>query len=262
MGQETSTVLPFAVAQWANEEWVSARLAEAGLSAADILTINPSKPISGTGCSMLGWAALCPHRPGLDVTREVMRYFLEDRGCDPNVPDHYGRTPLVHFLRGYYWWMGNLDYGLEGIKLLLAHGADANALFTPNHVSEVNCDQWRLAHHCMYSHILDLSHEVATPVLELLEPHWDKTLKDSKNRGIEEYEALPKVAGRRKEVRNAFEIQKLLDQGKDVLAKVERGMLAARVQVLHPCPNPLRFIVRAEDGTEDSFPAGMIQLLA
>jgi len=262
MGHETSTVLPFAVAQWANEEWVSARFADAGLSAADILTFDPSKPISGTGCSMLGWVALCPHRPSLDATREVMRYFLEDRGCDPNVPDHYGRTPLVHFLRGYSWWMDKLEYGLEGIKLLLVHGADANVLFTPNYVSEVHCNQWRLVHHCIYSHILDLSHEIAAPVLELLEPHWDKTLKDSENRGIEEYEALPKVAWRRKQVRNASEIHKLLDQGKAVFAMVEQGMLSARVQVLRPCPNPLRFIVRSEDGAEEHFPAGMIQLLA
>lgn len=195
--RQTAVVMPFAIAQWAADEWVSTRLAEAGLSSADIVSIDPSTPISSTGSSLISWAARCPHCPGLDVTRTVIRYFLDDRACDPNVPDFYGRTPLVHFLQGYAVWRHKVDYGLDVISAFLRHKADANVLFTPNYVGEVGCQQWRLVHHCMFSHILDFSNELASAVLDLLDPHWDKALLDSENRGIAEYERIPKVISAR-----------------------------------------------------------------
>lgn len=267
MQAEQATVLPFEIAQWVNEEWVSGRLLDNGISAAELHLIDPSKPFGDIGSSLISWAAKSPHRPGLEVTREVIRFFLEERHCDPNVPDNYGRTPLVQFVKAHYWWMDNLEHGLGVIRMLLKHGADANALFTPDYPGEVKADQWRLAHHCMYSHILDMSRAVPEPVVELLSKHWDVSLKDSENRGIAEYEAIPKVAWERKNVNNAIEIQRQLNEGVNVWATAKHGILSARVQVLRPC-NPkqelryMRFVVRAEDGGEDDFPAALIQPLA
>jgi len=181
MNVETKQVVPLTLMRWASEEWVARLLQEAGISLTAVLDIDPNQRISSLGSRMLHLVAMSPHRPSEDVTLEVMKFLLNERGGDPNVPDDYGRTPLILFIsRARNSWSENEQFGVDVLSLLFAHGADANVYFTPDVVHVAGCAKWTLAHH-----LNDRYHgnpPLPPRMRQLLEAKLDRTLPDSEGR--------------------------------------------------------------------------------
>lgn len=189
-----TSVIQLSLMRWTTEEWVGRFFEACGLNASSILHMDPNQPISELGSRMLHLAAMSPYRPSTDITTDVMRYLLAERGADPNVPDNYGRTPLTFFITsaGRLWSSAgeaDEDYGFRVLSLLFDHGADANVLFTPAFVHLAGCEKWTLAHH-----LVDDNHGGCWPMpprmRELLESRLDWTLRDSSGRTAQRRQAL------------------------------------------------------------------------
>ncbi len=119
-----------------------------------------------------------------------MRFFLEERGANPNIADEYGRTPLVSFMLSPRSWHADPGYGVEGLQLLLRHGATANVLFTPEFVGIAGCERWRLIHHCTYASALWGAHKVPPEMMETLSQYWDTALPDGGGRRLQDYQLI------------------------------------------------------------------------
>ncbi|MEX3555972.1 MAG: hypothetical protein VB131_05070 [Burkholderia gladioli] len=179
-----SPVVPLALMQWADEEWVSRFWKEAGLSRKAILDADPNVRVSPLGSRMLHLASMCPDRPSKAVTKTVMEFLLRERGADPNIADDYGRTPLTLFVTSAKTaWRWDDEYGCEVLSLLFEHGADANVQFAPDFVHIAECDRWTLAHH-----LRDDYHgatKLPRGMREMLEAKMDRSIRDSAGRTAE-----------------------------------------------------------------------------
>ncbi|HEP6431462.1 TPA: hypothetical protein VDB83_005794 [Burkholderia cenocepacia] len=177
-------VVPLALMQWADEEWVSRFWNEAGLSRKAVLDADPNARVSPLGSRMLHLAAMCPDRPSKAVTKTVMEFLLNERGADPNVADDYGRTPLTLFITSATTaWRWDDEYGCEIMSLLFEHDADANVQFVPDFLHIANCNRWTLAHH-----LSDTYHgatKLPPGMQELLEARIDRSIRDSAGRTAE-----------------------------------------------------------------------------
>lgn len=180
----STNVVPLDLMRWANEDWVSNFTNEAGTPISSLLYADPDQRVSDLGSRMLHLATMSPHRPSKEVTKAVIQFLLVERHADVNVADDYGRTPLTHFITGgAQAWRGDEQYGCEVLEVLLAHGADANALFTPDYVSLAGCEKWTLAHYLnkerfRYS-------ELPLRMRQILELHFDRSICDSAGRNAE-----------------------------------------------------------------------------
>ncbi|WP_408601813.1 ankyrin repeat domain-containing protein [Pseudomonas sp. PLMAX] len=187
-----TNVIPLDIMRWANEEWVSRFTNEAGTPISSMLTADPNQRVSDLGSRMLHLATMCPHRPSKEVTKSVIRYLLVERNADVNVVDDYGRTPLTHFVTGgQLGWRGDEQFGCDVLELLLAHGADANALFTPDFVGLAGCDKWTLAHF-LNNEGFGRS-ELPLRMRQILEPHFDRSICDSAGRNAERTQLVLEV---------------------------------------------------------------------
>lgn len=177
-------VIPIALMQWANEEWVSHFWEEAGLPLTAILDADPNVRVSALGSRMLHLAAMSPQRPSKEVTKAVMEFLLRERGADPNIADDYGRTPLTLFVTSAKSaWRWDDKYGCEVLSLLFEHGADANVQFAPDFMHIAECDRWTLAHHLSDSY--HGATKLPSGMRELLEPRMDRSIRDSAGRNAE-----------------------------------------------------------------------------
>ena len=183
-------ILPLEIARWANEAWVKDCLSQGGLKPSDVMDLDPNRPITSIGSTLLHLTAICPHRPSKEVSRIAMRFFLEQRGADPNTADEYGRTPLVSFLLSPISWYDDPSYGVDGLQLLFRHGADANVLFTPDFVGIAECEHWRLVHHCIYAAALWGARTVPPEMMKLLSQHWNAALPDGRGRRLPDYQSI------------------------------------------------------------------------
>ena len=179
-----TNVIPLDIMRWANEEWVSRFTNEAGTPISSLLTADPNQRVSDLGSRMLHLATMSPHRPSKAVTKAVIKFLLVDRNADVNVADDYGRTPLTHFITGgVLGWRDDEQFGCEVLELLLAHGADANALFTPDYVDLAGCGKWTLAHFLNKQRLA--CSELPIRMRQILEPHFDRSICDSAGRNAE-----------------------------------------------------------------------------
>lgn len=179
-----SNVIPLDIMRWANEEWVSRFTNEAGTPIALMLNADPNQRVSDLGSRMLHLATMCPHRPSKEVTKTVIKFLLVERKADVNVADDYGRTPLTHFVTGgVLGWREDEQFGCDVLELLLEHGADANALFTPDFVDIAGSGKWTLAHF-LNNEGFGRS-ELPLRMRQILEPHFDRSICDSAGRRSE-----------------------------------------------------------------------------
>lgn len=185
-----NNVLPLAIAQWANEAWVKDCLKQGGLKPSDVANLDPNRPITSIGSTLLHLTTISPHRPSKEVSRLAMRFFLEERGADPNIADEYGRTPLVSFLLSPISWYDDPNYGVDGLQLLFRHGANANVLFTPDFAGIAGCERWGLIHHCIHAAALWGARTVPLEMMELLNQHWDTSLPDCRGRRLQDYPSI------------------------------------------------------------------------
>ena len=176
-----NSVIPLQVMQWAKDEWVSRFLIKAGIQLTSMLTADPDVRLSHLGSRMLHLATMSPHRPSTAVTKTVIEFLIVERKANVNTADDYGRTPLSHFIMsGAMSWHENESFGCEVLELLLSHGADANALFTPDLPDIVGCDKWTLAHALNY--VCARQGELPLSMREILEPYFDRSICDSTGR--------------------------------------------------------------------------------
>lgn len=177
----SNSVFPLQVMQWAKDEWVSRFLADAGIQMTSILTADPDIRLSDLGSRMLHLATMSPHRPSTAVTMAVIEFLIVERKASVNLADEYGRTPLSHFiLSGDMSWRENEAFGCDVLNLLLSHGADANALFTPDLPDIVGCDKWTLAH--ALNDVCARQGELPLSMSKILEPYFDRSICDSSGR--------------------------------------------------------------------------------
>ncbi|KVV07323.1 hypothetical protein [Burkholderia ubonensis] len=177
-------VVPIALMQWANEEWVSRFWEEAGLPMTAILEADPNVRVSALGSRMLHLTAMSPQRPSKEVAKTVMGFLLRERGADPNIADDYGRTPLTLFVTSATGaWRGDDEYGCEVLSLLFEHGADANVQFTPDFVHIAQCGRWTLAHHL--SDDYHGSTKLPRGMRDMLEARLDRSIPNSAGRTAE-----------------------------------------------------------------------------
>ena len=140
-------VTPHYVMRWANDSWVAKCLKEGNIIMSELLNIDPNMRITNIGSRILHLAAMSPNRPTKEITKAVMRFLLDDMRADPNVADDYGRTPLTLFITSASSsWRNDDIYGNDILLLMLAHGANVNALFTPDYKHVANCEKWALIH--------------------------------------------------------------------------------------------------------------------
>lgn len=188
----SNNVVPLEIMQWANEDWVSSFLKGSGIHLSGVLLADPDQRVSELGSRMLHLATMCPHRPSTGATKAVIKFLLEERNADVNVADDYGRTPLTHFVTGgALGWRGDEQYGCDVLEMLLAHGADANVLFTPDFVGLAGCEKWTLAHF-LNNEGFGRS-ELPLRMRQILEPHFDRSVCDSAGRNAERTQLVLEV---------------------------------------------------------------------
>lgn len=188
----TSNIIPLQLMQWATEGWVSRFFVDSGIQPTSMLTTNPDQRLSELGSRMLHLATMSPHRPSTAVTKAVIEFLLVERKANVNIADDYGRTPLTHFIMsGGHCWRDDEQFGCEVLQLLLAHGADANALFTPDFVGLAGCEKWTLAH-ALNNEGFRRS-DLPLSMRQILEPHFHRSACDSAGRNAERQQLVLEV---------------------------------------------------------------------
>lgn len=168
--------------KWTNEDFIREIISDAGCSYLDWNNLQPNKPLTDLGSTILHLLTLNPYTEDLSVSEDLICYVLQKPDVDINAQDKYGRTPLVNFMYCARIWQANVDYSISGLKLLLENGANPDLLFTPQFVHLAKCQQWALIHHCHHAHTLFGVYGIPTEMTSLLNQYWDFDMKDSAGR--------------------------------------------------------------------------------
>ena len=172
--------------KWTEEDFIREILLDAGCSYLNWNLLDPNKPLTDLGSTILHLLTLNPYNYNLSISNDLIAYVLTHKNINVNVQDKYGRTALTNFIYCLGVWQSHLEYGISGLKLLLEKGSDPNILFTPQFVHLARCEKWPLIHHCYNAHNLFSVYPLPEEMINILEQYWDKDILDSEGRKYNE----------------------------------------------------------------------------
>lgn len=172
--------------KWTEEDFIREILLDAGCSYLNWNLLDPNKPLTDLGSTILHLLTLNPYNYDLSISNDLIAYVLTHKNINVNVQDKYGRTALTNFIYCPSVWQSHLEYGISGLKLLLEKGSDPNILFTPQFVHLARCEKWPLIHHCYNAHNLFSVYPLPEEMINILEQYWDKDILDSEGRKYNE----------------------------------------------------------------------------
>ena len=172
--------------KWTEEDFIREILLDAGCSYLNWNLLDPNKPLTDLGSTILHLLTLNPYNYDLSISNDLIAYVLTHKNINVNVQDKYGRTALTNFIYCPGVWQSHLEYGISGLKLLLEKGSDPNILFTPQFVHLARCEKWPLIHHCYNAHNLFSVYPLPEEMINILEQYWDKDILDSERRKYNE----------------------------------------------------------------------------